>query len=250
MGAPWSGLGLTAWRLQSAAATVAAAAAAICTCPPTLLLPPTPIYPPTHPHHRWSSWWPCLWAPPPPWWRSSPIGSCARGARALPARGLTAWQCRVAVLGNTGCGRLLRCWQAPKPTGLPSPPTPPTAPRSYRRHQAARKLQRGQMKNFKYLMQSLVQQAGVGSGRRARARVGVVGCAGRARSCSPSARCSFSNPGSPAQIPPPHPSARPPAGGRRRGAPAGRAERAAPAGLCHHRPGALHRHRLGRAPRL
>lgn len=29
-----------------------------------------------------------------------------------------------------------------------------------RRHQAARKLQRGQMKNFKYLMQSLVQQTG------------------------------------------------------------------------------------------
>jgi len=27
-----------------------------------------------------------------------------------------------------------------------------------RRHQAARKLRRGQMKNFKYLMQSLVQQ--------------------------------------------------------------------------------------------
>lgn len=27
-----------------------------------------------------------------------------------------------------------------------------------RRHMAARKLQRGQMKNFKYLMQSLVQE--------------------------------------------------------------------------------------------
>ena len=33
-----------------------------------------------------------------------------------------------------------------------------------RRHQAARKRMRGQMKNFKYLMQSLVQQVGGGSG--------------------------------------------------------------------------------------
>lgn len=33
-----------------------------------------------------------------------------------------------------------------------------------RRHQAARKLRRGQMKNFKYLMQSLVQQVGRAGG--------------------------------------------------------------------------------------
>lgn len=44
--------------------------------------------------------------------------------------------------------------------------SPPFLPRSMRRHQAARKLRRGQMKNFKYLMQSLVQQARTGLGCR------------------------------------------------------------------------------------
>lgn len=35
---------------------------------------------------------------------------------------------------------------------------------SMRRHQAARQRKRGEMKNFKYLMQSLVQQVGWGGG--------------------------------------------------------------------------------------
>ena len=61
-------------------------------------------------------------------------------------------------------GLLLLLPPLPLPISHPPPrlpcPLPRPPPRSMRRHAAARKRMRGQMKNFKYLMQSLQQVSG------------------------------------------------------------------------------------------